>query len=177
MGTNGISLVKRNGVYKVAQRGLYDYYPSSAGFNTINFLCSPKFDLEYFKNKIDRLEFRGSYVNGEVDDIEQLTLAPNVFYNLIYNGEITKVYNHINFFSNDLFCEWAWCINLDKSSLDCYAGTRNKFIKSIPFSDLSYIHSEGPNYFSNIIYYNIKSFNLIEYENGVPVNWDLDYGI
>lgn len=202
MGTRNLTLVKSNGEYKVAQYSQWDGYPSGQGYRTVDFLNHPSFDIELFKNKINNIiHWSGKDIdkldgNIDYDSYPELAidLGADVLYS-IYNGEITKVNLSINFASNSLFCEWAWCINLDTNCLDCFKGFQTeplsndqpfhflqdkmtkkdeyypiKLICSIPFDEVSKFNTryDFKNYIDDIIQMGDKPIM----DNGVPVIWE-----
>lgn len=202
MGTRNLTLVKSNGEYKVAQYSQWDGYPSGQGYRTVDFLNHPSFDIELFKNKINNIIHWSSKdidkldENIDYDSYPELAidLGADVLYS-IYNGKITKVNLSINFASNSLFCEWAWCINLDTNCLDCFKGFQTeplsndqpfyflqdkmtekdvyypiKLICSIPFDEVSKFNTkyDFKNYIDDIIQMGDKPIM----DNGVPVIWE-----
>lgn len=202
MGTRNLTLVKSNGEYKVAQYGLWDGYPEGQGFMVVNFLNQSGFDIELFKNKINNIIHWSRKDIGKLDeniDYDSypelaIDLGADVLYS-IYNGKITKVNLSINFASNSLFCEWAWCINLDTNCLDCFKGFQTeslsndqpfyflqdkmtekdvyypiKLICSIPFDEVSKFNTryDFKNYIDDIIQMGDKPIM----DNGVPVIWE-----
>lgn len=131
MGTANLTMVKRNGEYKVAQYGSFDGYPSGQGFKTVKFLTQPNFTYNLFINRIDKLTHwtkeEHDKLNNQLSDwgVKYPELSPYLsadILDLIYKGEIIKVNLRTNFASNSLFCEWAWSINLDTNCLDCFKG-------------------------------------------------------
>lgn len=202
MGTRNLTLVKSNGEYKVAQYSQWDGYPSGQGYRTVDFLNHPSFDIELFKNKINNIIHWSSKdidkldENIDYDSYPELAidLGADVLYS-IYNGKITKVNLSINFASNSLFCEWAWCVNLDTNCLDCFKGFQTeplsndqpfyflqdkmtekdvyypiKLICSIPFDEVSKFNTryDFKNYIDDIIQMGDKPIM----DNGVPVIWE-----
>jgi hypothetical protein len=202
MGTRNLTLVKSNGEYKVAQYSQWDGYPEGQGFIVVNFLNQSGFDIELFKNKINNIiHWSGKDIdkldeNIDYDSYPELAidLGAEVFYS-IYNGKITKVNLSINFASNSLFCEWAWCVNLDTNCLDCFKGFQTeplsndqpfyflqdkmtekdvyypiKLICSIPFDEVSKFNTkyDFKNYIDDIIQMGDKPIM----DNGVPVIWE-----
>jgi hypothetical protein len=168
----------------------------------VNFLNQSGFDIELFKNKINNIIHWSSKDIDKLDeniDYESYPelardLGAEVFYS-IYNGKITKVNLSINFASNSLFCEWAWCINLDTNCLDCFKGFQTeplsndqpfyflqdkmtekdvyypiKLICSIPFDEVSKFNTryDFKNYIDDIIQMGDKPIM----DNGVPVIWE-----
>jgi hypothetical protein len=128
MGTRNILLVKHNEEYKVAQYCLFDGYPSGNGHDVVEFLTRFDFDINHFKRKIDNLTY---WTEEELNLLDKsiknictelsIDLGSDIF-DLIYNGNITKVFKNIDFVGNSLFCEWGWSINLDSGCLDCFKG-------------------------------------------------------
>jgi hypothetical protein len=202
MGTRNLTLVKNNGEYKVAQYSQWDGYPEGQGFIVVNFLNQSGFDIELFKNKINNIIHWSSKdidkldENIDYDSYPELAidLGTDVLYS-IYNSKITKVNLSINFASNSLFCEWAWCVNLDTNCLDCFKGFQTeplsndqpfyflqdkmtkkdeyypiKLICSIPFDEVSKFNTkyDFKNYIDDIIQMGDKPIM----DNGVPVIWE-----
>lgn len=209
MGTRNLTLVKSNGEYKVAQYGQWDGYPSGQGFMVVNFLNKPGLDIELFKNKVGNITHwgeneleelnnkidNGSYSDWTVKHPElSRDLGAEVLYS-IYDGKITKVNLMVGFASDSLFCEWAWCINLDTNCLDCFKGFQTeplsndqpfyflqdkmdkdekyypiKMICSIPFDEISKFNTkyDFEDYIDNIIQMGDKPIM----GNGVPIVWE-----
>lgn len=172
MGTRNLTMVKRNGEYKVAQYGQWDGYPSGQGFNTVKFLTQPHFIYNSFIDKIDKLNH---WTEKEIEEIDEKIesgqlkdwsvkhpelsrdLGSDIF-DLIYKGKITKVNLRTDFASDGLWCEWGWCINIDNNSLDCFKGGKKPLSEDQPFY---YLQKEN----SNDGYYPIELICSIPFDS------------
>lgn len=209
MGTRNLTLVRSNNEYKVAQYGQWDGYPSGQGFGVVSFIKQIGFDIESFKNKIDNINHWSEKEINELDDMIESGDCPDwkikhpelsrdlghEVLQLIYNGDITKVNLRTDFAQSSLWCEWAWCINLDTNTLDCFKGVQKeplsedqpfyylqnsmeedddyypiKLICSIPFDEVSKFITkyDFEEYIDDIIEMGDKPIM----NNGVPKNWE-----
>ena len=146
MGTRNLTIVHKNGKYKVAQYGQWDGYPEGLGVTLLNFLKGV--NMNAFKNVIDDVSF---YTQEELEDIDkQIDEArkniPNFEWQRHYphlsrdcGGEIlthiafrgvTKVKNSIDFAADSLFCEWAYVIDLDTNKFEVYEGFNKEKLSS-----------------------------------------------
>lgn len=138
MGTRNLTIVHKNGEYKVAQYGQWDGYPEGLGASILNFLKN--INIDTFKHCIERVSF---YTQEELEEIdknieETRKDIPNYNWQKIYphlsrdcGGDIlnyilfkgvNKVKNAIEFAANSLFCEWAYVIDLDTNKFEVYCG-------------------------------------------------------
>ena len=198
MGTRGLILVKLNDEYKVAQYGQYDNYPKGEGWKVVRFLKN--YDLEIFKNKISNLEEWKQDDVKEVYDKEYISIyypeldsrTSSDILSLIYKDKVKKINKHLIFAKNSLFCEWAWCVNLDTKTLDCFKGFQVKPLdEEQPFYEYQLTMNENDKYYPiklicSIPFDNLKEFDTdddfdyyitekiepIVFDNGIPKNWD-----
>jgi hypothetical protein len=207
MGTRNLILVKYNQEYKVAQYSQWDGYPSGEGFNVVKFLTQPNLNINLFKEKINNITHWGkeglqlfeSYIlagfNGVNEHPELSRDLGSEILDYIYKDLVNKVNFDINFAANSLFCEWAWCINLDTNCLDCFKGWQTepldkdqpfyylqdkmmpeegyypiKLICSIPFNELSKFNTkyDFEGYIDDIISMSDKPIM----DNGIPKIWE-----
>lgn len=138
MGTRNLTIVQKNGEYKVAQYGQWDGYPSGLGVSVLKFLKGV--NINAFKQAIDNVSF---YTHKELEEIDVHIYAmsedmprydwqktyPHLsrdcggdILKLIMFDGITKVKNSIDFAADSLFCEWAYVIDLDANKLEVYKG-------------------------------------------------------
>lgn len=66
MGTRNLTIVHKNGEYKVAQYGQWDGYPEGLGVDLLSFLKNVNIDS--FRNAIDNVSF---YTKEELEDIDK----------------------------------------------------------------------------------------------------------
>lgn len=173
MGTRNLTVVYKNGEYKVAQYGQWDGYPEGLGITLLNFLKNVNMDS--FRNAVDNVSF---YTEEEIKEIRELveerrTLIPNYDWsedfpqlsrdtggyilNLITFKGVNKVDNSINFAADSLFCEWAYVIDLDKNTFEVYEGFNEKPLG--PNERFNFLKREGSQR-----YYPVKlcaSFDLL----------------
>lgn len=156
MGTRHLIAVKSNGVYKVAQYGQWDGYPSGQGVSVLNFLKS--IDLRSFKIKLDSVEFyteeelqsicdkhtdNGSIIFGSAhhkyweENLAHISRnAGAKILDMIYSGGVRKVKNSLPFAGDSLFCEYGYVVDLDDGVFEVYEGfnhtpiTEGRFISS-----------------------------------------------
>lgn len=181
MGTSGLTMVKSNGKFKVAQYGKWDHYPSGQGFWTVKFINQPQFESNLFKEKVDALteweeneliEIKKKFENGEINNWEEiypelLNSTGSDIFQLIYDGKVTKINNSIQFATNGLFCEWGWCINLDTNCLDCFKGfQKTPLSENQPFYNYQFEVEE---------YYPIKLISSIPFNQLSKFNTKEDF--
>lgn len=154
MGTRNLTMVQSGNEIKVAQYGQWDGYPSGQGVTILNF-CREKENLLKLKEKLSEVKFLDQ---NEIDNLNQKlnkedaeTLAR--FERLLsrdIGGEILKriideqgevgLINRVSFGYDSLFCEFAYCVNLDDNKFEIYEGfNRGK----LPDTDRFY--NEEPN--------------------------------
>ena len=146
MGTRNLTIVHKNGEYKVAQYGQWDGYPEGLGVTLLNFLKNVNMDS--FRNAIDNVSF---YTKEELEDIDKYIddmrkdipnyewqryfphlsrdCGGDILNRIVFKG-VDKVKNSINFAADSLFCEWAYVIDLDTNKLEVYKGFNNEELSS-----------------------------------------------
>lgn len=148
MGTRGLTVVVSEGKHAVAQYGQWDHYPQGQGKTVLQFarkrLLTPE-GRQAFKDKLKQCRFisddelhalwkavgadGSGLVNMEVADRfkeQHFQLSRDCgaqVLNFIWNAKDNVMLQDSTSFSGDsLFCEWAWVIDLDKNTLEAYAG-------------------------------------------------------
>ena len=138
MGTRNLTIVHKNGEYKVAQYGQWDGYPEGLGVTLLNFLKNVNMDS--FRNAIDNVSF---YTKEELEDIDKYIgdmrkdipnyewqryfphlsrdCGGDILNRIVFKG-VDKVKNSIDFAADSLFCEWAYVIDLDTNKFEVYKG-------------------------------------------------------
>lgn len=143
MGTRNLTIVYKNGEYKVAQYGQWDGYPEGLGVTLLNFLKNVNMDS--FRNVIDNVSF---YTKEEMDEInkfiDESRDIPNwqkyfpqlsrdtggdILDFITFKG-VNKLHNSIDFAADSLFCEWAYVIDLDANKFEIYKGFNQEELNS-----------------------------------------------
>ena len=146
MGTRNLTIVHKNGEYKVAQYGQWDGYPEGLGATLLNFLKNVNMDS--FRNAIDNVSF---YTKEELEDIDKYIddmrkdipnyewqryfphlsrdCGGDILNHIVFKG-VDKVKNSIDFAADSLFCEWAYVIDLDTNKFEVYKGFNHKELSS-----------------------------------------------
>lgn len=153
MGTRGLTVVKADGEYKVAQYGQWDHYPKGQGLTVLKFCqdhLSKKKDRKFFKKKLDFVQnlssddiqklYDGEGIHSQwitFDESQKLEVVfPSLhrntgadILNIVLNAENNiPAQNEIAFAEDALFCEGIFLIDLDKSTFETYSshyGDRN----------------------------------------------------
>jgi hypothetical protein len=155
MGTRHFIGVIHNGQYKIAQYGQWDGYISGQGAVVLDFLS--KANLDVFRQKLENCkwitdkELRQKYVEaGDRPDNQSgfiemhIALRFNEMYpslsrdtganilNIVYESTSeVPLLNREDFLQDDVFCEFAYVINLDRNTLHCYSGGKKMFAEYI----------------------------------------------
>lgn len=148
MGTRNLTIVISNGKTKVAQYGQWDGYPDGQGKTALETLKQIIHlgQLGQFKTKIDNLKWLskkdGEIVENDKDwdtnypylsrDCGAKILSAIHFGKMEVSAGIGKrkeikvkiigLTNNEDFAADSLFCEWAYVIDLDKSTFEVYRG-------------------------------------------------------
>lgn len=147
MGTRNLTIVYKDGDYKVAQYGQWDGYPEGLGVNILKFLHDTNMDdFKYKLNKVsflskDENEKLNSYIEGRISEnpnyewtkeFPELSrdAGGDILKIILKEEENIKLDNYLNFAADSLFCEYAYVIDLDKNTFEVYEG----FIKT-PLSE------------------------------------------
>lgn len=136
MGTRNLTMVQSGNEIKVAQYGQWDGYPSGQGVTILNF-CREKENLEKLKEKLSEVKFLDQNevdnLNFKLENEDKETLARfERFWSRDIGGKILKniideqgkvgLINRFSFGYDSLFCEWAYCVNLDDNKFEVYCG-------------------------------------------------------
>lgn len=133
MGTRHLIAVVSSGVFKVANYGQWDGYPSGQGQEVLRFLGEA--DLAAFKAKVDQCR---PLTAGEIAAVEATKDWPTVYPHLSRDAGakvLTMVADSENglglvltpeFAADSLFCEWAYVIDLDAGTFEVYKGFQRK---------------------------------------------------
>lgn len=152
MGTRHFIGVKQNREFKVAQYGQWDGYPSGQGFDVLKFLRGT--DLTVFAEKVSKCVFidgenirqkwiavgrdpedTSSFVSIELSDkfaaaYPQLSrdAGADVLTMVMESEDGLELVDNADFLNDELFCEFAYIIDLDEQKLYCYScGTECKW--------------------------------------------------
>lgn len=143
MGTRNLTMVKSDGVIKIAQYGQWDGYPTGQGEKIRMFLSNA--DLPTLQ---ERLANKPPFISdGEYEDLmESIGLRNRRFINmeeaelfdrtypslsrntgadilqLIYVDPTLPLVSSIDFGFESLFCEWGYFIDLDEEKVTIYKG-------------------------------------------------------
>lgn len=148
MGTRNLTAVVIDGDFKIAQYGQWDGYPEGQGATVLHFLQTA--DLGKFREAVRSLhwitpEEEAARVQGWKDagadesgwvsqGVAQKFMADYPKYShlsrdvgaaileRVYDGDITFVVDSRGFGNDDLFCEWAYVVDLDNNVLEVYEG-------------------------------------------------------
>lgn len=146
MGTRHFIGVKQNGAYKVAQYGQWDGYPSGQGYGVLKFLSSA--DLTVFAEKVSKCVFidgenirqkyiavgrdpedKSGFVSIEISNkfkaaYPQLSrdAGADVLTMVMESEDGLELVDNADFLNDELFCEFAYIIDLDEQKLFCYSG-------------------------------------------------------
>lgn len=130
MGTRGLTAVVLGGVHRVAQYGQWDHYLSGQGETVMRFckdnLVEPA-GLERFREAVRRtrfippeeLEANWSSLLDQYPHLSRDTGADIL--QLVLDGA-TDLRDSSNFANDSLFCEQAYCIDLDLRSVEIHQG-------------------------------------------------------
>jgi hypothetical protein len=160
MGTRNFIGVISDGKYKIAQYSQWDGYPSGQGVGILDFLSNA--DPVVFKSKlsncryIDKSELRQFYINagdspdnnsGFIDSkiADQFrNMYPSLsrdtgsdILNIVYdsNSEV-PLWDNKDFLGDELFCEFAYIIDIDNRTLRCYMNGLKHMFGEYVFEDL-----------------------------------------
>lgn len=151
MGTRNLSMVVKDGEYKVVKYCQWDGYPSGQGAWLLDFL-KERFDKDIFVKKLNNIELidanrlKELWVScGASPDDHLVSFEVSEKFSKEYpslhrdmggadlfdyilnsnNDNPVLIYNddeEINFAANSLFCEWAYVVDLDKNTFEVYKG-------------------------------------------------------
>ena len=147
MGTRNLTAVIKDGDYKVAQYGQWDGYPEGQGEVVYDFLTgegnldklSAGLDKVRWADEADYAKMRASIGASEDGwiDVEQGKMLNERFpelsrdtgaeiLSIVANSEReVALSDEREFIKDDLFCEWAYVIDLDTNHLRVYANGEN----------------------------------------------------
>lgn len=159
MGTRNVTVVRADGVIKVAQYGQWDGYPTGQGNTIAHFLRTAS--LPKFKAKLrdvvflsdDDIKKRWEECGADVDpniglvnvDVSNklMKLYPALHRDtgaevleLIYKGEVKELEDYYDFIKDTLFCEYAYIVDLDKEVVEIYASSTEP-VKTMTIADFT----------------------------------------
>lgn len=147
MGTRGLTMVLVDGVERVAQYGQWDHYPSGQGVKILTFCkknLRTKRQRAEFLGKVRRCGFISDteiqerwVACGAKPDSDFVSMDVSAEFERRYpalsrdtggeilhliNDGVTLLQDSKDFIHDSLFCEWAYCVNLDTGKLEVYKG-------------------------------------------------------
>lgn len=147
MGTRNLTVVVHKGEVVIAQYGQWDGYPDGQGATALEFLQN--MDRNKFVSQLEKVKFMDEAKEKEVADFVEsitgdksgwMTMEQAEAYHkkyplltrdngaqilqLVYDSPEDTIWlrNEIAFFSDALFNEWTYVIDLDKNILEVYHG-------------------------------------------------------
>ncbi len=160
MGTRHFIGVKQNREFKVAQYGQWDGYPRGQGADILKFLKGA--DLAAFAEKVSKCVFidganirqkwiavgrdpedQSSFVSIELSNkfkeaYPQLSrdAGADVLTMVMESENGLELCDNADFLNDELFCEFAYIIDLDEQKLLCYAGGMKHKWGEYPLNEL-----------------------------------------
>lgn len=142
MGTRNLTMVVKDGKFRVAQYCQWDGYPSGQGATVFNFIKNEM--NATFRNQVDRIkeltadEVNARWKSNGADDSGFATMdvadkfkrsnahlsrdmGANIL-SYIQSSDEPEVHLDLNFAADSLFCEWAYLLDLDNNTLEVYRG-------------------------------------------------------
>lgn len=132
MGTRNVTMVKVNGEYRISKYGQWDGYPSGRGIRILKFLRN--YDIGEFREKVLAVEIATEdFIKSEFERLgsdEFWTKYPFLsrdeggerFFSLLMEGKVPFTRNDLDFVADSLMCEFAWIIDLDNGTFECFKG-------------------------------------------------------
>jgi len=145
MGTRNLTVVMLDQKPVVAQYGQWDGYPKGQGYTVLEFLRKVK--LDKFKEKLKNVRFVDETDEKEIKEFLESIGCPDGWMTSEQSAKYHEKYpymsrdhgakildlimkskgevllnNSIDFAGDSLFCEWAYLIDLDNNTLECYSG-------------------------------------------------------
>ena len=153
MGTRHLTIVQKNGEYRVAQYGQWDGYPEYTGLKILEF-CKDHLSTVEGRNMFSEKVLQCNYVSDETVEhiIAGVKMMNNGYdenykpywakiypqftrdtgweiLNLILNSEKGMILqNTIEFIKDSVWCEWAWVIDLDSDTFEAFRGFNNRHL-------------------------------------------------
>ena len=143
MGTRNLTMVVKDGEFRVAQYGQWDGYPSGQGQTIVKFLLN-KYQPAKFREQVDAIKYLtveqvqerwtahgaddSGLVSMEVADSfkrknEHLTRDMGAeILEYIQETPNPEVRMQLDFAADSLFCEYAYLLDLDNDTLEVYRG-------------------------------------------------------
>ena len=159
IGTRGLMAIQCDGDYRVAQYIRCDAYPSGIGEQIIRFakthLSTPE-GIADFREKVRACKFDK---RAGLNDVKwDASLLED-----IARGKPCLSQNHIDLAYDSAVCEWAYVIDLDAATLECYRGMN---FKPLEAGDRFFREGDkGYKTISGSTYYPIKLIDLIHLED------------
>lgn len=138
MGTRNLTMVFKDGQYKVAQYGQWDGYPDGQGLTMLTYLRDgmdwrkffPALDLicEPSQELIDRINAhieRGGRVSDICPSLSRDTGAKILSVIENSDGPIPLRLD-LDYAGDSLSCEWIWLADFDKGTFEAYKGFNTK---------------------------------------------------
>lgn len=163
MGTRNLTMVQMNGEIKVAQYGQWDGYPSCSGIKILKFLRCARLDT--FKKALSNVrwitnemqnemwkeagakdeELKSGFVPMHISELftkfhPELSrdTGAEILWHVLTSDKDLYLKNDLEFAKNSLFCEWAYLVNLDDNTLECYKG-----FNQVPLAESDRFYFDG----------------------------------
>lgn len=153
MGTRNLTMVISNGETKIAQYGQWDGYPKGQGYTVFDFLNKiiEYKQLDALRERVAKLRFLKDGEQTTIDESPWMSrdLGADILNAVMYGEfeesdyrskrtvkcDVNVLQDNAGFMKDGLFCEWAYVIDLDKSTLAVCSGGE-KPIKTYSFDKL-----------------------------------------
>ena len=144
MGTRNLTMVQVDGVLKVAQYGQWDGYPGGNGTVVLDFLRGLSREGEaQFADKVRACHWVTPLERERLCE-ESFGMHPSMTRDtgagilaVIMASDGVPLFDQTGFAKDSLFCEWAYCVNLDDRTLEVYTGSNTSPVpEGQRFSDM-----------------------------------------
>lgn len=130
MGSRYLVCVKNEDEYVIAQYGIDDGAPGTAGVYCMDFgrsLSNPSTRL-LFKEKLKNCRFLTEQELADIQNKPEINSnhmtddAYNIFFHIMKSDTIIHLKNKIAFTGQSLYCEWCYLIDLDLNTFEVFRG-------------------------------------------------------
>lgn len=196
MGTRNLTLIYKDGEYKLAKYCQWDGYYEGQGAIITNFLRQPG-NIEKLRARVDNLEFIttkeirerwnecGADPNKDGVTFEVSNKFEEKYPELHRNtgGDILEMIvnsegkfytkDDLDFAADSLFCEYAYVIDFDKNTFEWYEGFNGKPLKEEDrFYFLNYMAKKLREDYSDDIYYPVKIKGSVQLKAESMPKWE-----